>query len=94
MMIGPVSAHIDDAFRTAFPTWADLRHHVAARADIPEFDTTRGLQHLLKADVASRFHQVPGADWMLYGSTALPARVPPGTRSSLGLPPAVSTRPT
>jgi hypothetical protein len=83
-MTGPFSAHIDENFRAAFPTWADLRHHVTARADIPEFNTARGLQHLLKADVASRFHQVPGVDWMLYGSTGLPARVPPGTRTSLG----------
>ncbi|MEU8024687.1 nucleotidyl transferase AbiEii/AbiGii toxin family protein [Micromonospora haikouensis] len=83
-MTEPLSGHIGADFRTAFPTWADLRHHVAACADILEFDTARGLQHLLKADVASRFHEVPGVDWMLYGSTGLPARVPPGTRTSLG----------
>jgi hypothetical protein len=80
----PLSAHIDDDFRAAFPSWADLRQHVATRADIPEFDTHRGLQHLLKADVASRFHQVPGVSWMLYGSTGLPARVPPDVTTGLG----------
>lgn len=83
-MTGPLSGHINPDFRAAFPTWADLRHHVAAHADIPEFDTARGLQHLLKADVASRFHEVAGVDWMLYGSTGLPARVPPGTRTGFG----------
>lgn len=68
---GPLSAHIDEDFRAAFRTWADLRHHVAH-------------VHLLKADETSRLHQVPGVEWMPYGSTGLQARVPPGTRTGLG----------
>jgi hypothetical protein len=80
--------HIDAEFRQAYPTWADLRQHVGQLARIPEFDLDRGLHHLLKIDLASRLHQVPGHQWMLYGSTGLPARVPPDASIPAGFGPA------
>jgi hypothetical protein len=71
--------HIGSEFRDAFATWADLRSFVAGRAQSPAFDVDRALHQLVMVDFTTRLYQVPGMNWMLFGSLALPARVAPTT---------------
>jgi hypothetical protein len=61
-------------FREAFPTWRDLRAHIAAVARYPEFNADRALHQILAADLATRLSTQ--GEWLLLGSLSLPARVP------------------
>ncbi|MEU7935245.1 nucleotidyl transferase AbiEii/AbiGii toxin family protein [Micromonospora echinofusca] len=63
-----------EAFRDAFPTWRDLRAHVAAVARHPEYNEDRALHQILMADITTRLSTQ--GEWLLLGSLSLPARVP------------------
>ncbi|MBM0233186.1 hypothetical protein JNW91_15735 [Micromonospora sp. STR1_7] len=63
-----------EAFRDAFPTWRDLRAHVAAVARYPEFNEDRALHQILMADILTRLSTQ--GEWLLLGSLSLPTRVP------------------
>jgi hypothetical protein len=73
------AAHIDEAFREAFPQWRDFRQAVADRARHPEFNERRALQQVLMSDLAHRITADQDLGWLLIGSLALPARPADGS---------------